>query len=68
MSKLFDLRFVIGVFFLAIGILLLIHSFVADEQAVQGVNRWCGVAFTLFGALMITLSLRKDADNELLEE
>jgi uncharacterized membrane protein HdeD (DUF308 family) len=63
MNKLLDLRFVIGMFFTVIGILLLIHGLTAGED----VNRWCGVVFTVFGVLMIILSFRKDASDEILE-
>jgi hypothetical protein len=74
MNKLFDLRFVIGAFFTLIGILLLGYSFTSTTvetatsiENTQVVNRWCGIVFMVFGILMIVLSLRKDADDELLE-
>jgi hypothetical protein len=67
MSKLFDLRFVIGSFFSIIGLLLLIHSFTSTDGE-QDINRWTSIVFILFGVLMIILSLQKDAHDELLEE
>jgi len=66
MNKLFDLRFVIGSFFTLIGLLLLGYSFTATSLE-QGVNRWCGLIFIVFGIIMIILSLQKDANDELLE-
>ena len=70
MNKLFDLRFVIGSFFLIVGILLVGYSFLSDETALnmQTVNRWCGMFFTVFGIFMIFISFRKDGDDELLDE
>jgi hypothetical protein len=69
MNKLLDLRFVIGLFFTVIGILLFFYNLVSDRALDEsGVNRWCGIAFTVFGLLMIFLSFRKDADDEILEE
>lgn len=67
MNKLVDLRFVIGAFFMVIGILLLIHGFTATTET-QNVNKWCGGIFTLFGALMLLLSFSKNAKDDLLEE
>ena len=66
MNKLFDLRFVIGSFFLIVGLLLLVYHFVAGGDT--GINLWCGAGFSLFGILMIILSFQKDAHDELLEE
>jgi hypothetical protein len=70
MNKLFDLRFVIGSFFLVVGILLLGYSFLSSQTANNfvAVNRGCGIVFIVFGILMVVLSLGKDADDELLEE
>ena len=68
MNKLLDLRFVIGVFFTLIGLMLVIFSFTSQEEAAQNINRWCGIVFALFGVLMIFLSFGKDAHDELLEE
>lgn len=82
MKKILDLRFVIGAFFTIVGLLLFGYSFTHDgqwnlNQAIgwgnkynefKTVNRWCGVAFTVFGIVMILLSFVKDADDELTEE
>ena len=70
LNKLFDLRFVIGSFFLLVGILLLAYSFLSADTTLnmQTVNRWCGIVFICFAVVMIVLSLQKDADDELLEE
>jgi hypothetical protein len=64
MNKLFDLRFVIGCFFSIVGVMLAIYSFTTETG--EGVNRWCGIAFLVFGVLMIVLSLGKDAHDEIL--
>ncbi|MCW3073424.1 MAG: hypothetical protein JWP69_493 [Flaviaesturariibacter sp.] len=67
MSKLFDLRFVIGAFFIIVSILLLIHRFTSGDDP-QHINKWCAIAFAIFGVLMVVLSLGKDAGDELIEE
>ena len=67
MNKLLDLRFVIGAFFLIVGLILLFYSFVSERIGTY-VNRWCGILFLVFGVLMIVVSLRKEAHDELLEE
>ena len=77
MNKILDLRFVIGVFFTLVGLLLFAHSFAdAGEWNLNktigwakdhsAINRWCGVAFFVFGIAMILLSFVKDADDELI--
>jgi cytochrome c biogenesis protein CcdA len=69
MNKLFDLRFVIGLFFTIIGIVILIYSFITTTDTDrQNINQWGSVAFVIFGICMILLSLRKDAHDELMEE
>lgn len=65
MNKLIDLRFVIGIFFLIIGLLLLIYHFM--KESATDVNLWCGAVFGAFGLLMVLLSFQKDAHDELLE-
>lgn len=66
MNKLLDLRFVIGVFFGVMSLLLLGYSFFSDAHAAaHTVNRWCGAVFGVFGVLMVVLSFRKDAHDEL---
>lgn len=68
MNRLFDLRFVIGSFFAVVGLLLLIYSFLIETDAGSVINRWCSIVFLLFGAVMIILSLQKEAHDELLKE
>ncbi|MEO8720524.1 MAG: hypothetical protein ABI297_02950 [Ginsengibacter sp.] len=65
MNKFFDLRFVIGIFFLAVGMLLLIYSFTNPTIEHAAVNRWCGLAFILFALIMIALSFQKKPKDEL---
>ena len=67
MHKLLDLRFVIGVFFLVTGILLLAYSFFVTDAIdnASTVNRWCGSAFAIFGVIMVILSFGKNAHDEL---
>ena len=67
MNSLLDLRFVIGLFFVIIGALLLIHSFLASAADMETVNRWCGIVFIAFGALMLVLSRQRDESDEVLE-
>lgn len=66
MNKLLDLRFVIGLFFTVVGLLLLVFSFTSSEG--HSINTWCGAVFCIFGVLMIVLSFGKDANDELLDE
>jgi cytochrome c biogenesis protein CcdA len=68
MNKLIDLRFVIGLFFTIIGILILVYSFVTKVDVDnQSVNRWGSIAFIIFGVVMIVISLGKDTGDELME-
>jgi len=59
MNKLFDLRFVIGLFFSVVGILVFGYGFLASKNDLQEVNRWCGAIFIGFGIVMIVLSYQK---------
>jgi uncharacterized membrane protein len=54
MNKLLDLRFIIGLFFTLVGLLLFLYSFFAGDRAgeLESVNRWCGIFFILFGTFM----------------
>jgi uncharacterized membrane protein HdeD (DUF308 family) len=67
MEKLLDLRFVIGLFFLVIGVLLLVYSFLTSSADDQEVNTWCGIIFSIFGAFMVFLSFQKGGDDRLTE-
>jgi hypothetical protein len=65
MYKLFDLRFVIGIFFLIVGILLLAHSIFSFPEAgfSKTVNLYCSLYFILFSIVMLLLSIdRKPKD------
>ncbi len=55
MKKFFDLRFVIGIFFLAVGLLLLIHSLMV-ATAVEfnaHVNLYSSFVFIVFAVCML---------------
>lgn len=67
---LLDLRFVIGLFFTIIGLLLLAYSFFATTQLQTGenINRYTGIVFLVFGIFMIVLSQRKEGYDELVED
>jgi uncharacterized membrane protein len=58
MKKLLDLRFVIGMFFTIVGVLLVIYHFAGTVNTAlnTSVNIWCGILFMLFGISMIILS------------
>lgn len=49
MDKLFDLKFVIGLFFIIVGVLLMIYGF----GTATSVNQLCGGLFSLFAILML---------------
>ncbi|TDE44875.1 hypothetical protein E0I26_06970 [Flavobacterium rhamnosiphilum] len=64
MNKLFDLRFVIGLFFLIIGLLLIGYSFLSDAtEYKKEVNLYCGLLFSSFALLMFMLK-QKNKDDE----
>lgn len=54
MNRFLDLRFVIGLFFLLTGIILLLYKVFRPEQS--NINVWCGGLFVLFGLFMTMLS------------
>ncbi|HVT86643.1 MAG TPA: hypothetical protein VHD35_15675 [Chitinophagaceae bacterium] len=62
MNKLFDLRFVIGCFFLIVGVLLLLYGFFTTVHD-QSVNQWCGSIFSIFGIVMLLLSYRNNTND-----
>ena len=60
MDRLLDLRFVIGLFFLIVGILLLVYGFlIVNSKEYLMINALCGMVFTIFGSIMIWLSRNK---------
>jgi uncharacterized membrane protein len=65
MKKFFDLRFVIGIFFLSVGILLLIYSIVSPSAAHPEVNRYSSIFFIAFAIVMILLSFDKKPEDKL---
>lgn len=58
-EKLTDLRFVIGLFFLATGLILTGHYLLQgkSDSAYPGINLYCGLGFLAFGAFMVLLSV-----------
>lgn len=66
MKKLFDLRFVIGVFFLTTGTLLLIYHFISPTKTEMSpsVNQWSGLLYVVFGIFMVGLSYAKDISED----
>ena len=66
MNRLIDLRFVIGLFFLIVGMILLAYSFITAVVDAVSINRWCGIVFMAFGIFMLVLSYRKDASDDVL--
>jgi uncharacterized membrane protein HdeD (DUF308 family) len=64
-NKFFDLRFVIGIFFLAVGILLLIYSFTNEKVIHAAVNRWSSIFFIVFAVVMMLLSMDKKPKDEM---
>lgn len=57
MKNILDLRFVIGLFFLLVGLFLLITSFVVipSGDKTEVVNRWSGIVYMIFGGIMLVL-------------
>ena len=68
MNRLIDLRFVIGLFFFIIGLILLGYSFITSVVDAVAINRWCGLVFIVFGGCMLILSYRKDESDDVLSE
>jgi hypothetical protein len=61
MNKIFDLRFVIGLFFTVIGALLVIYGFAGAAKAL--INKWSGGIFLIFGIIMIIFSKKRTPEN-----
>jgi len=60
MNKLLDLRFVIGLFFSVVGLLLIIYFLLDAKEGPAKVNAVCGGLFLLFGLGMVLLSYKKE--------
>jgi uncharacterized membrane protein HdeD (DUF308 family) len=65
MDKFFDLRFVIGLFFLITGIMLFLYSLTNVHEAHEAVNRWSSVFFIVFSVIMILLAFSKKPKDKL---
>ncbi|SDE09818.1 hypothetical protein [Niabella drilacis] len=59
MNKLFDLRFVIGLFFLVTGLLLVLYYIVKGTALDGKVNLYCGILFVVFGSSFLLSVKRK---------
>ena len=55
-----DLRLIIGLFFLLVGLILFIGSFVmkTTEGKSEVTNFWSGMVYVIFGAIMILFWMR----------
>ena len=62
MKRLFDLRFVIGIFFLVVGLLLLAYGLLIAKAESMEINTWCGALFTGFGIVMLLLAVKKPVE------
>lgn len=65
MKNILDLRFIIGLFFLLVGIFLFVGSFILHPTAEKSevINRWSGVFYIAFSLIMLVLwkSGKKDS-------
>jgi hypothetical protein len=61
MNRLFDLKYVIGIFFLIVGLLLLAYALVGTGHSPDGqrVNLYCGLIMAGFGGVMMLLPAQK---------
>ncbi len=62
MKRLYDLRFVIGLFFVVIGVLLLGYVLLSGSAEGMSINKWGGILFLSFGIFMVALSLKKPVE------
>ncbi|MER3498769.1 MAG: hypothetical protein C4308_09130 [Chitinophagaceae bacterium] len=68
MKKILDLRFVIGCFFLLVGLILVGYGFLSGQSNdLSAVNRWCGIVFALFGIIMLLISGKNKDEDEIAE-
>lgn len=65
MNKLYDLRIVIGIFFLIIGFLLIGYAFLSEDtlEGNKRINLYCGFLFSSFGLLMLLLKSRRNGSS-----
>ncbi|MDE3235119.1 MAG: hypothetical protein KGO81_04115 [Bacteroidota bacterium] len=64
MKKLLDLRFVIGLFFLLVGGLLLVYYLLNTDITQTSLNLKCGSVFVVFGMSMVALSYFSKIEEE----
>lgn len=62
MKRFYDLRFVIGIFFLVVGILLVAYGVFSSASEGMYVNKWCGIIFIAFSVFMLILSIKKPVE------
>lgn len=68
MKKILDLRFVIGCFFLLVGLILVGYGFLSGQSNdLSAVNCWCGIVFALFGIIMLLISGKNKDEDEIAE-
>jgi len=67
MNKFFNLRFIIGLFFLLIGVVLVVYSFSSSPANTYShtINLYCGLLLAGFGMIMLASFIRfsKDKNN-----
>lgn len=61
MKRFFDLRFVIGLFFLIMGIMMLGHALLGNTESEHNpeVNLWSSIMFLVFALFMLFLSRKQ---------
>lgn len=60
MKRLFDLRFVIGLFFLVISLLLILYGVIYISDTEKKINLYAGLFFLLFALTMLFVSTPKN--------
>ena len=56
MNKLSDLRFVIGLFFLIVGLLLFVYGWIKNST----LNLYCGIGFIAFALFMLFMRTKSN--------
>jgi hypothetical protein len=65
-SKILDLRFFIGGFFLIVGVLLTLHGlFVGALSVGYNLNLWAGIFFVIFGIVPVVQTFRSQGRGKL---